>query len=107
MYIVSSAQVCSPLSAIQKTVNLAGEYRHGASVGTINHVRQRTGKDSRRGLEAWPRGVATTGGRRRNLPRAIMTPQNVHMEDVASAVQILEEMISTYSKKVESMVSDA
>ena len=57
----------------------------------------------RNGLEAWRRlhrrFDPLTGGRRRNLLRAIMAPQRVKMEELGSALQVWEDMVARYNKK--------
>jgi len=58
---------------------------------------------SRNGLEAWRRlhrrYDPITGGRRRNLLRAIMAPQRVKIEDLGAALETWEDMVSRYNKK--------
>ena len=57
----------------------------------------------RNGLEAWRRlhrrFDALTGGRRRALLRAILSPHRVKLEEVGTALQLWEEMVTRYNKK--------
>jgi len=55
------------------------------------------------GLEAWRklhrRCDPMTGGRRRNMLRAIMTPARVKLEEVGNALQVWEEMVERYERR--------
>ena len=57
----------------------------------------------RNGLEAYRRlhrrYDPMTGGRKRNLLRAIMSPQRVKLEELGTALETWEDMVSRYDKK--------
>ena len=58
---------------------------------------------NRNGLEAWrklhKRFDPVTGGRRRNLLRAIMAPARIKVEDIGNALQVWEKMVDRYDQR--------
>ena len=58
---------------------------------------------ARNGLEAWRRlhrrYDPISGGRRRNLLRAVMAPQRVKLVELGTALEIWEDMVARYNKK--------